>query len=796
MRDVNRIGFTELAGTEGAGNHSAGSKRVKYGRSSISETYVLTHDSVILVHGLRGHPYKTWASNQKAGNQGAAIRRSEACRRRTRLIVFLGTPHRGTAGTGWGQIASHLARVALPDSHKKILETMEVDGEVLDNIHEQFVPVVFEHDIHIHSFQEGRGMPGIKGLDGKVGCPSLKHAISDLTNPHGQIQVVSDFSSKLGLPKLETIESIDANHTQMARCMDRSDESYRFVAGVAKQFLKNASLNAEHKAEVPCSTTSSYCIPFLRNQHFIGRTEKLKELQEKLIVSSHCQKLALVGLGGVGKTQVALQFAYTVKEHWPEYSILWAPAISAEIFERAYRDIATRCSIALDPEQEDPKESVRRYLNSDSAGKWLLNVDNADDKEILFGESSESESVMDYLPQSENGLTMFTTRHREIAVLLARHEVVEVQEMDQEEAKTFLKQSLTQKEMLYDQKNTTELLDELSFLPLAIAQAAAYLNAMQISVPEYLSLLRSTEQDTDSLLSREFHDDTRYQNSKNSVAATWLDSDSYDMHRLVHLATKVWLDKHGAREALNGKVATRLAEIFPSDDYSNRVLWREFLPHAPQFLRNTKKLDIEAKDRYPEDHPDRLASQHELARAYQADGQVKEAVKLLEHVIATREKVLKEDHPNRLASQHELARAYKADGQVKKAVKLLEQVVAIREKVLKEDHPNRLASQHELAGAYEADGQVKEAVKLLEHVVVIEKKILQEDHPSRLASQHQLAIVYKADGQVKEAVKLLEYVVTIRKRVFREDHPSRVISQRALLILHAQQRSEGGSNEN
>lgn len=61
---------------------------------------------------------------------------------------------------------------------------------------------------------------------------------------------MSDFSSKLGLPKLETVESIDANHTQMARCMDRSDESYRFVAGVLKQFLKNASSNAEHKAEV------------------------------------------------------------------------------------------------------------------------------------------------------------------------------------------------------------------------------------------------------------------------------------------------------------------------------------------------------------------------------------------------------------------------------------------------------------------------------------------------------------------------------------------------------------------
>ena len=104
--------------------------------------------------------------------------------------------------------------------------------------------------------------------------------------------------------------------------------------------------------------------------------------------------------------------------------------LSAESFEQAFRDIATRCSIALNPEEEDPKETVWRYLNSDLAGKWLLIVDNADNEEILFRGSSNSKSITDYLPESENGLTLFTTRHREIAVSLARNEIVEVQEMD------------------------------------------------------------------------------------------------------------------------------------------------------------------------------------------------------------------------------------------------------------------------------------------------------------------------------------------------------------------------------
>ena len=232
-----------------------------------------------------------------------------------------------------------------------------------------------------------------------------------------------------------------------------------------------------------------------------------------------------MGLGGVGKTQVALHLVYTVKERWPEYSIFWVPAVSGENFEQAYRAIVTTCSIVLDPAEEDPKESVQRYLSSNSVGKWLLIIDNSDDEEVLFGTSGGFKGVADYLPQSKNGSTLFTTRHRAMAVSLAGSEVVELQQMDYEEARSFLRQSLTQKELLDNQRIVTELWKELTYLPLAIAQAAAYLNAMQISVQAYLSLLRNTEEDTISLLSREFRNETRYQGSglmKNAVARTWL----------------------------------------------------------------------------------------------------------------------------------------------------------------------------------------------------------------------------------------------------------------------------------
>jgi hypothetical protein len=98
-----------------------------------------------------------------------AIRRSEVVRDRTKLIIFLGTPHRGSAYAGWAQIASNLARLALQDSNKKILETLEVNNEVLYNIHEEFKTIAFQGTIKVHSFQEAQGITGMRGLEEKVG---------------------------------------------------------------------------------------------------------------------------------------------------------------------------------------------------------------------------------------------------------------------------------------------------------------------------------------------------------------------------------------------------------------------------------------------------------------------------------------------------------------------------------------------------------------------------------------------------------------------------------------------------
>ncbi|PQE15930.1 Tetratricopeptide-like helical domain protein [Rutstroemia sp. NJR-2017a BVV2] len=169
----------------------------------------------------------------------------------------------------------------------------------------------------------------------------------------------------------------------------------------------------------------------------------------------------------------------------------------------------------------------------------------------------------------------------------------------------------------------------------------------------------------------------------------------------------------------------------------------------------------------------------------------KSDIVLLQKMVKIRETTLAENHPNLLDSQHELALAYEKNGQIKEAIALLEHVVKIKEN-LAEDHRERLVSQHGLACAYGSNGQIKEAIALLEHIVKI-KENLAEDHQERLVSQYALAYMYEADGQIKEAVTLLEHVVRIQGLKYEIGHPDRVLSERLLASCLKQLRSENHS---
>jgi hypothetical protein len=95
-------------------------------------------------------------------------------------------------------------------------------------------------------------------------------------------------------------------------------------------------------------------------------------------------------------------------------------------------------------------------------------------------------------------------------------------QMDDKMATDLLRASLIDKDLMNDYQTTSQLLHHLSCLPLAIIEAASYINETEISVATYVSLLEGQESEMVKLLSKDFEDEWRYAEIKNPVAATWL----------------------------------------------------------------------------------------------------------------------------------------------------------------------------------------------------------------------------------------------------------------------------------
>lgn len=124
---------------------------------------------------------------------------------------------------------------------------------------------------------------------------------------------------------------------------------------------------------------------------------------------------------------------------------------------------------------------------------------------VLYGSTQQPGGIVDFLPDSDDGRILFTTRSQEVAVNVAGSCVVELSEMSSTEAKALLQKSLIKKDQMQDDELVGELLLRLTHLPLAISQASAYMNTNKVPIKEYLRLFQNTDQDMVELLSDGSH---------------------------------------------------------------------------------------------------------------------------------------------------------------------------------------------------------------------------------------------------------------------------------------------------
>jgi tetratricopeptide (TPR) repeat protein len=167
------------------------------------------------------------------------------------------------------------------------------------------------------------------------------------------------------------------------------------------------------------------------------------------------------------------------------------------------------------------------------------------------------------------------------------------------------------------------------------------------------------------------------------------DAETFDVHRLVHLATRGWIDGEGSTERVRSAAVAHLATVFDTDDWARRKRLRQSMPHVLKIIQSDASK--------PDCGGDECHLGYWAGRCLQVEGRIGEAVELLERVVAAWTRTLAEDHSSRLASQHALGIAYRANGQVKEAVELLEHVVAVKATFMSPGHPSRIVSEEMLA---------------------------------------------------------------------------------------------------
>ncbi len=225
-------------------------------------------------------------------------------------------------------------------------------------------------------------------------------------------------------------------------------------------------------------------VPYRRNPFFTGREDLLTLLHVRLItnkVAALTQPQAISGLGGIGKTQIALEYAYRYCDTY-RY-IFWIRAATSETLISDFATIADLLHLSEKDEQDQNLKisAIKRWLVMHEA--WLLILDNADDLTM----------VNDFLPTDNRGQILLTTRAQALGTLAQQ---IKVETMGMAEATLFLlHRSKIFDENVFIVQASNEVLAEaesisieMDFLPLALDQAGAYIEETGCNLTAYLDL--------------------------------------------------------------------------------------------------------------------------------------------------------------------------------------------------------------------------------------------------------------------------------------------------------------------
>jgi hypothetical protein len=160
-------------------------------------------------------------------------------------------------------------------------------------------------------------------------------------------------------------------------------------------------------------------------EHFVAREEELAQMREELGNTSSRRTIVLHGLGGMGKTQLAVAYA---KKYRAEYSaVFWLNSKDEDLLKQSFVKVAKRIirehpssvhfrSLA---ESEDPNgavEAVKRWLDQPENNRWLIIYDNYDNPKLANNKELGAFDIRLFLPEAYQGAVIITTRSSQVKI--------------------------------------------------------------------------------------------------------------------------------------------------------------------------------------------------------------------------------------------------------------------------------------------------------------------------------------------------------------------------------------------
>ncbi|KAJ5899569.1 hypothetical protein N7495_004313 [Penicillium taxi] len=565
--------------------------------------------------------------------------------------------------------------------------------------------------------------------------------------------------------------------------------------------------------------------PIMARELFIGRVPELDQMTAHLH-GTQCQRcLVLGGMGGIGKTRLALTYAESRSDFYG--SVFWLDATSEAILIDSFRSIAGIIFEVQDSKLLEGKEVIRRihyWLSDTKNPSWLIIFDNYDDDSDQF-------NISDYYPPASQGVIIITTRRPDI--ITGRTKTLDIKAFQSIEDGLAILETRSKRLNVQSDPYAKLLAERLGGLPLALATAGTYLQRSSLTFERYLQeyekrwnidprrptqlqdyrertlymtwdisydRLKIEDLDAAKLLKLLAYfgnqglwyklfsegltdtslewihdiliDDLSFQGVM-AVLTDWyfleVDSSSvsWSMHNCVHDWTLAALNKDINTNyywfAIDCVEATTRG--FDRDSFGNIVLSRS-TGHATR-LANRRFLDV-----VYDPTPDQLNKLSRVSILLRSQIQLIAAEQMNIRALAGYEKTLGPDHLATLDSINNLGLLYHDQGKLDEAEKMHMRALAGYEKALGPDHLTTLDSINNLGNLYRDQGKLDEAEQMHMRALAGKEKTLGPDHTSTLDSINNLGNLYHDQGKLDEAEQMHMRALAGKDKTLGPDHTS------------------------